>query len=84
MQLSVLNSPFNQEQAELLNQLLPTLTESQKVWICGFLSASQAVSQSYTTQSLPQTAAALELLEKIESPVAEQRNRKSASLFQKT
>ena len=72
MQLSVLNSPFNQEQAELLNQLLPTLTESQKVWICGFLSASQAVSQSYTTQSLPQTAAALELLEKIESPVAEQ------------
>ncbi len=71
LQLSVLNSPFSQEQAELLNRLLPTLTESQKVWICGFLSASQSVSQDYTNQSAPQTAAALELLERIESPIAE-------------
>lgn len=69
MQLSVLNSPFTQEQAELLNRLLPTLTESQKVWICGFLSATQSVTQSYTTESLPQAAAALELLEKPEAPV---------------
>ncbi|MBB6443904.1 assimilatory sulfite reductase (NADPH) flavoprotein subunit [Bacillus benzoevorans] len=71
MQLSVLNSPFNQEQAELLNRLLPTLTESQKLWICGFLAASQSASQTYAAQSVPQAAATLELLEKIESPVTE-------------
>ncbi|OAS89517.1 MULTISPECIES: assimilatory sulfite reductase (NADPH) flavoprotein subunit [Metabacillus] len=41
MQLQVLNSPFNQEQAELLNRLLPSLTESQKVWLSGYLAASQ-------------------------------------------
>ncbi|MEH7336748.1 assimilatory sulfite reductase (NADPH) flavoprotein subunit [Neobacillus drentensis] len=40
MQLQVLNSPFNQEQAELLNRILPTLTESQKVWLSGYLAAS--------------------------------------------
>jgi sulfite reductase (NADPH) flavoprotein alpha-component len=42
LQLQVMNSPFNQEQAELLNRLLPTLTESQKVWLSGFLAASQS------------------------------------------
>ena len=40
MQLQVLNSPFSQEQAELLNRLLPTLTESQKVWLSGYLAAA--------------------------------------------
>jgi sulfite reductase (NADPH) flavoprotein alpha-component len=40
LQLQVMNSPFNQEQAELLNRILPTLTESQKVWLSGFLAAS--------------------------------------------
>ncbi|WP_028399948.1 assimilatory sulfite reductase (NADPH) flavoprotein subunit [Ectobacillus panaciterrae] len=44
MQLQVVNSPFNQEQAELLNRLLPTLTESQKFWLSGYLAASQPVS----------------------------------------
>ncbi|KHF38161.1 assimilatory sulfite reductase (NADPH) flavoprotein subunit [Halalkalibacter okhensis] len=44
MQLQVMNSPFNQEQAELLNRLLPTLTESQKVWLTGYLAATQSVS----------------------------------------
>lgn len=42
LQFQVTNSPFNQEQAELLNRLLPTLTESQKLWLTGYLSASQA------------------------------------------
>jgi sulfite reductase (NADPH) flavoprotein alpha-component len=41
VQLQVLNSPFNQEQAELLNRILPTLTESQKVWLSGYLAATQ-------------------------------------------
>lgn len=41
MQLQVTNSPFSQEQVDLLNQLLPTLTENQKIWLSGYL-ASQA------------------------------------------
>ncbi|MGO4886780.1 assimilatory sulfite reductase (NADPH) flavoprotein subunit [Anaerobacillus sp. MEB173] len=48
MQLQVINSPFNQEQVELLNQLLPSLTESQKVWLSGYLAASQPASVSST------------------------------------
>ncbi|MDZ5782997.1 assimilatory sulfite reductase (NADPH) flavoprotein subunit [Marinococcus luteus] len=43
MQLQVTNSPFSQEQVDLLNQLLPTLTENQKIWLSGYL-ASQAAS----------------------------------------
>jgi sulfite reductase (NADPH) flavoprotein alpha-component len=39
LQLQVINSPFNQEQIDLLNRLLPTLTESQKIWLSGFLTA---------------------------------------------
>jgi len=41
LQLQVLNSPFTQEQVELLNRLLPTLSEAQKVWLSGFLAGSQ-------------------------------------------
>ncbi|RBW68821.1 assimilatory sulfite reductase (NADPH) flavoprotein subunit [Bacillus taeanensis] len=41
MQLQVINSPFNEEQVELLNRLLPKLTESQKVWLTGYLAAAQ-------------------------------------------
>ncbi|MGM7722455.1 assimilatory sulfite reductase (NADPH) flavoprotein subunit [Metabacillus sp. Hm71] len=48
MQLQVINSPFNQEQAELLNRLLPTLTESQKVWLSGYLAASQTATAAGT------------------------------------
>lgn len=40
LQLQVLNNPFNQEQSELLDRLLPTLTESQKVWLSGYLAAT--------------------------------------------
>ncbi|MBM7645150.1 sulfite reductase (NADPH) flavoprotein alpha-component [Scopulibacillus daqui] len=36
MKFEVTNSPFSQEQAELLNRLLPTLTEKQKIWLSGF------------------------------------------------
>ncbi len=44
LQLHVLNSPFNEEQVEQLNKLLPTLTESQKIWLTGYLAATQAAS----------------------------------------
>lgn len=40
MQLQVINSPFNEEQVKLLNQILPRLTEGQKIWLNGYLSAS--------------------------------------------
>lgn len=50
MQLQVLNSPFNQEQADLLNSLLPTLTETQKIWLTGYLAASQSVTVPGTTE----------------------------------
>ncbi|MBM7602329.1 sulfite reductase (NADPH) flavoprotein alpha-component [Metabacillus crassostreae] len=46
MQLQVMNSPFSQEQAELLNKLLPTLTESQKIWLSGYLAANQTAAAS--------------------------------------
>jgi sulfite reductase (NADPH) flavoprotein alpha-component len=45
-----MNSPFNQEQADLLNRLLPTLTESQKVWLTGYLAASQSIATTGTEQ----------------------------------
>ncbi|MBT2691263.1 assimilatory sulfite reductase (NADPH) flavoprotein subunit [Bacillus sp. ISL-47] len=44
MQLQVINSPFNQEQTELLNRLLPTLTETQSLWLSGYLAAVQSSS----------------------------------------
>lgn len=53
MQLQVMNSPFNQEQAELLNRLLPTLTESQKFWLSGYLTASVPGTPEAPTAELP-------------------------------
>ncbi|MFK7692368.1 assimilatory sulfite reductase (NADPH) flavoprotein subunit [Paenibacillus sp. HJGM_3] len=37
--LQVTNSPFQQDQVDLLNRLLPTLTEGQKIWLSGYLAA---------------------------------------------
>ncbi|MBB6676944.1 assimilatory sulfite reductase (NADPH) flavoprotein subunit [Cohnella lubricantis] len=39
MVLQVTNSPFQQDQVELLNRLLPTLTDGQRIWLSGYLSA---------------------------------------------
>ncbi|CAM3591610.1 assimilatory sulfite reductase (NADPH) flavoprotein subunit [Marinicrinis lubricantis] len=51
MELQVTNSPFNQEQVELLNRLIPTLSEPQRIWLSGYLSALQgAVSAAGTAQ----------------------------------
>lgn len=47
-----MNSPFNQDQAELLNRLLPTLSETQKVWLSGYLSATLSISAS-AVETLP-------------------------------
>lgn len=40
VELQVTNSPFTQEQVELLNRLLPTLNEGQRIWLSGYLTAS--------------------------------------------
>ncbi len=54
MELQVTNSPFNQEQAELLNRLLPTLTETQRIWLSGYLAALQgSVDISAAAPGLP-------------------------------
>lgn len=39
LQLQAINSPFSQEQIEVLNQILPTLTEGQQLWLSGYLTA---------------------------------------------
>lgn len=39
-----MNSPFTEEQAEALNKVLPSLTETQKIWLSGFLAATEASS----------------------------------------
>ncbi len=39
LQLQVTNSPFSESQVELLNRLLPSLTETQQIWLSGYLSA---------------------------------------------
>jgi sulfite reductase (NADPH) flavoprotein alpha-component len=49
------NSPFNEEQAELLNRLLPTLTAAQKVWLSGYLTALPEAAVQTAVQ--PQAAA---------------------------
>lgn len=34
------NSPFNEQQVELLNSLLPSLTNEQKQWLSGYMMAA--------------------------------------------
>ncbi|MCI1775519.1 MAG: assimilatory sulfite reductase (NADPH) flavoprotein subunit [Paenibacillus lautus] len=58
MELQVTNSPFNQEQVELLNRLLPTLTESQRTWLSGFIAALQGTAAAAAVAVSPQASAA--------------------------
>jgi sulfite reductase (NADPH) flavoprotein alpha-component len=39
--LNILNSPFSEQQLKQINELYPTLTPYQKIWLTGFLSAEQ-------------------------------------------
>lgn len=57
MQLQEMNSPFNQEQVELLNRLLPTLTETQQIWLSGYLTALHRAPAAEATQQLAPVAA---------------------------
>lgn len=53
MKLQVINSPFNEEQVKLLNELLPKLTIEQKIWLNGYLSAPQATLEALVEDALP-------------------------------
>lgn len=44
MNLSSTNSPFNDEQAQLINQALSTLSNDQKLWLSGYLTANMQAS----------------------------------------
>lgn len=46
LQIQVGNSPFDQEQVVLLNQLLTTLTDTQKIWLSGYFTASVSSSEA--------------------------------------
>ena len=53
LKLQVINSPFNEEQVKLLNELLPKLTIEQKIWLNGYLSAPQATLEAIVEQAPP-------------------------------
>jgi len=56
LELQVSNSPFNEEQTKLLNQLLPTLTGAQASWLSGYLTALQGTG-GIALAAQPQTGA---------------------------
>jgi sulfite reductase (NADPH) flavoprotein alpha-component len=63
MVLLVENSPFTEQQVKLLNELLPNLTDTQKIWLNGYLSApgatiAQATEALQTQEVVPQTITA--------------------------
>ena len=62
MQLQVLNSPFSQEQVDLLGRLLPTLTGTQQVWLSGYLTALQGAAQG-SAAAAPAAAASTAVAE---------------------
>lgn len=82
LQLQVTNSPFTSEQAELINKLLPTLTEAQINWLSGFLTfyragnAGGAAAQLATAVALEAPAPAA-----LEAPAAPQLPREATILF---
>lgn len=55
MNLSVSNSPFDQEQAAQLNQIFQTLTAEQQIWLTGYLTAQQG-SVTQTVEAPQQVA----------------------------
>ncbi len=54
--LQVVNSPFDERQTEILNQLLPTLNDAQKNWLAGYLAASQSAAPPETTKQVTKTS----------------------------
>lgn len=48
--LQVMNNPFTEEQIKQLNQLLPSLTEAQQIWLSGYFSGALQIKE-YSTPS---------------------------------
>jgi len=67
LELQVTNSPFNQEQAELLNRLIPTLTETQRLWLSGYMSA-----MSGTATAVPASCGAPAAQVSVAAPVSKE------------
>lgn len=65
MQLQVTNSPFTSEQAELINKLLPALTEAQLNWLGGYLTFYHAGTGNVNT-----VASELAVTDVLEAPAA--------------
>jgi sulfite reductase (NADPH) flavoprotein alpha-component len=64
LQFSVTNSPFNEEQAAQLNQLVQSLTPEQRLWLSGYLAANQQASttsdNTQQIQQVPEAAPSVE------------------------
>lgn len=59
MELQANNSPFTQEQAELLNRLLPTLSQTQLIWLSGYFAAIPSAGTEVISSGGPSSAAAV-------------------------
>jgi len=57
MSLQTTNSPFDQQQVELLNKLVPTLAREQAAWLCGYLTAVGSATNGSATNGSPLAAA---------------------------
>ncbi|GKU76355.1 assimilatory sulfite reductase (NADPH) flavoprotein subunit [Paenibacillus sp. L3-i20] len=66
MQLKVTNSPFTEGQVELLNKLLPTLTEAQIHWLGGYLTFYRTGAETAASVEVVTTA----LLEQVAPVIA--------------
>ncbi|WP_138416170.1 assimilatory sulfite reductase (NADPH) flavoprotein subunit [Aquibacillus sediminis] len=69
MQLQVVNSPFNEEQTELLNRLLPTLTQQQKIWLGGYLAAAPSTGTEEPESTTLQHALQAEVSTEQQAPI---------------
>lgn len=57
MELQANNSPFTQEQTELLNRLLPTLSQTQLIWLSGYFTAKQSTGTQVVSSDGPSNLA---------------------------
>lgn len=56
MELQANNSPFTQEQTELLNRLLPTLSQTQLIWLSGYFTAKQSAGTQVVSSAAPSSS----------------------------
>lgn len=69
MQLQVTNSPFSQEQSDKLNQLLPSFTAEQRIWLSGYLTFPQSAQSGLVTSSTVQEIPVIEQSQQNENQI---------------